>query len=114
MKWTNQLRNNANNNSTGYCARYVSNSLEAGGLNIGRGHAKDMPNNLINAGFAQLPLNTTPEKGDIVVLNPVGKHSYGHIAMWNGNQWVSDFKQKGINVWSDIPINSLSGNIYRS
>ena len=110
----NNINNSANNNSTGYCARYVSNSLSAGGLNVGRGHAKDMPNNLINAGFAQLPLNTTPLKGDIVVLNPTGKHSYGHIAIWNGNQWVSDFKQKNINVWSDIPITSLTGNIYRA
>lgn len=39
-----------------------------------------------------------PQKGDIVVFPHVNGHIYGHIAMWNGEQWVSDFKQRGIIV----------------
>ena len=39
-----------------------------------------------------------PEKGDIVVFPKVNNHPYGHIAMWTGEQWISDFKQKNIIV----------------
>ena len=40
----------------------------------------------------------TPKKGDICVF-PFNKHHvFGHIAMWNGEQWISDFKQKHIIV----------------
>ncbi len=41
------------------------------------------------------------EKGDIVVFNKTGNRKWGHIAMWTGSQWVSDFKQKSIIVHSD-------------
>ena len=68
---------------------------------------------LMNVGFKQLPLNTQPQVGDICVLNAVGRHIDGHIAIWNGTQWVSDFKQKGLNVWRDIPPNQVTGAIYR-
>ena len=39
-----------------------------------------------------------PQKGDIVVMQPVpgAKDQSGHIAVFNGKQWVSDFKQSGI------------------
>ena len=35
-----------------------------------------------------------PQKGDVVVIEN-GKHSiWGHIAIFTGNCWISDFKQK--------------------
>jgi type VI secretion system secreted protein VgrG len=35
-----------------------------------------------------------PQKGDIAVFQPPNdKHRHGHIQMYNGTQWVSDFKQ---------------------
>ena len=35
-----------------------------------------------------------PQKGDVVVIEN-GKHSiWGHIAIYTGNCWISDFKQK--------------------
>ena len=37
-------------------------------------------------------------KGDIVVFDSVTGHQYGHIAMWTGTEWISDFKQKNIIV----------------
>lgn len=40
----------------------------------------------------------TPQKGDICVFPHVKHHIFGHIAMWNGEQWISDFKQKNIIV----------------
>ena len=35
-----------------------------------------------------------PKEGDIIVFPAIGKHIWGHIQMWNGHQWVSDFRQK--------------------
>ncbi len=36
----------------------------------------------------------TPIRGDIVVLQPTANSSsHGHIAMYNGEQWISDFPQ---------------------
>lgn len=44
--------------------------------------------------------NYKHEVGDIVVFPAVKGHKYGHIAIWNGTQWVSDFKQKNFIVAS--------------
>ncbi len=42
------------------------------------------------------PDNYSPKKGDIAVFQPPNdKHPDGHIQMYNGTQWVSDFKQPG-------------------
>jgi len=40
----------------------------------------------------KLPDNYTPQKGDIVVIGANKNHKAGHIAMYNGSQWISDFK----------------------
>nr|WP_294055412.1 hypothetical protein [Prevotella sp. CAG:386] len=45
--------------------------------------------------------NYDPEKGDIVVFPITWKHPLGHIAIWNGKQWVSDYKQKSIYIDED-------------
>ena len=37
----------------------------------------------------------SPQTGDIVVFPKVDGHIWGHIQMWNGRQWISDFMQKG-------------------
>lgn len=38
------------------------------------------------------------QKGDIIVYPAVGKHIFGHIAIYDGVQWVSDFKQRNMVV----------------
>lgn len=40
-----------------------------------------------------------PKKGDVVVINKDDK-SNGHVAIYNGSQWISDFKQKNANPYS--------------
>jgi len=95
------LENNANPSSTGYCARSVRKALEAGGLNT-EGHpssAKDYTPFLKNKGFQIIDnKNYEPQKGDIAVISAfIGEtktHPYGHIQMYTGNQWISDFKQR--------------------
>jgi type VI secretion system secreted protein VgrG len=43
-----------------------------------------------------------PIKGDIIVIEAFQGdkkyHKHGHIAMYNGTQWVSDFKQR--DMWA--------------
>ena len=39
-----------------------------------------------------------PKKGDVAVIQPYpGGDPNGHIAMYDGQSWVSDFKQR--DVW---------------
>ncbi len=38
-----------------------------------------------------------PETGDVVIMQPfVGGRPEGHMAMYDGSVWISDFKQRGI------------------
>ena len=84
------------NNNCGHCARAVREALEAGGLST-TGHptdACDYDSFLPLIGFHLVSKNNySPEKGDIIVLEAVEGHSHGHIAMYSGNKWISDFVQ---------------------
>ncbi len=105
------LNNNARPKSTGYCAKYIRLALNAGGFAIKpSGDAKNYGKILENLGFRVLiewngcgfsedSINDyIPSKADIVVLQPyTGTNAAGHIAMYNGSCWVSDFKQ--IDMW---------------
>lgn len=95
----NTLNSNATARSRGLCALYVRYALDAGGLKTAghRGNANAYFRNLPALGFTAVN-TTTYQKGDIVVFDKIGKHKYGHIAMWNGSQWVSDFRQRNIIV----------------
>ena len=102
------LNNNALSSSSGYCARYVRFALEAGGINTnGRpGSAKDYDTFLLNKGFNKVSsVNYKPITGDIVVMEAfVGLkkvHPHGHIQMFNGKKWISDFVQKDFWPGSD-------------
>lgn len=90
------LTKNALNSSAGACARYVRLALEAGGLSTdGRPlYATDYDTYLPSIGFSAIDTsNYAPQAGDIIVHEATGNHKYGHIAMYNGEQWISDFKQ---------------------
>ena len=95
------LTSNAERRSKGLCARYIRLALEAGGCNTW-GHpltAKGYGDFLLDLGFS--PIATKGyrvRKGDIVVFDAVKGHPFGHIAMWNGKQWISDFRQRGFYV----------------
>ena len=79
--------------------------------------AKDYGNSLVNAGFIKQCIDssnlTLLKKGDVAVIQaitkeqiqalteeqikrlkkPIKEHPHGHMAMFNGSIWVSDFKQ---------------------
>jgi hypothetical protein len=74
---------------------------EASGVS-GEGHpplAKDYGRYLAAKGFVRLPKpGYQPRKGDLVVIRPApGKFGPRHIALYDGQQWVSDHRQK--NFW---------------
>jgi hypothetical protein len=53
------------------CAVYTRLAIAAGGINIlNTEYAKDYGNSLLKAGFTALPSSSSPEKGDVVVIQP--------------------------------------------
>jgi hypothetical protein len=86
--------------TAGYCGKAVRLAIGAGGRNVERTEsAKDYGPKLMQAGFARLDVddfeNYTPYKGDVVIYPAWGEHKNGHMQMYDGTQWVSDFKQHG-------------------
>jgi hypothetical protein len=63
------------------------------------GHGKDVAKNLISTGqFQSIPYskNYVPQIGDVMSIPAgYGQHAqYGHVAIWNGTRWVSDYTQQ--------------------
>ncbi|MDQ2769612.1 MAG: hypothetical protein M3Y54_03835, partial [Bacteroidota bacterium] len=88
----------------GKCAAYVRQAFEAGGINTNPHprSAKDYGSFLIGWGFHVVSSSIqaggySAMRGDVAVFRGYGtNHSgawNGHIEMYNGNRWVSDFKQ---------------------
>lgn len=99
------LNKRALDGSISRCAAYVKTAIQAGGLPyIDAASAYMLDGKLQNYGFEEVASNGTaytPQAGDVAVFDAVGKHVHGHTAMWNGKQWVSDFRQKNMAVWRD-------------
>lgn len=77
--------------SKGQCATYVRQALEAGGCNL-VGHpvaAQDYDRFLLKKGWEEYHGPVIP--GLVAVMHH-GK--YGHICVWCGDAWYSDFKQR--------------------
>ena len=55
---------------------------------------------LSNMWFYQID-NNNPQKGDIYVQDKTQTHEDGHMAIYNGTNWVSDFIQKTDNVYAN-------------
>lgn len=120
MSWnvdaaTRHADDEAEDHATGRCARYVREALEAGGLDLSHHpvSAKDYGPTLELNGFGKVrrydgatgtvtPAGATDEtsyKGDVIVIQPYeGGDPNGHIAIYDGQQWVSDFKQR--DMWA--------------
>lgn len=41
------------------------------------------------------------KKDDIVVFDAIGKHTSGHVQIYNGSKWISDFEQKKFYPYAD-------------
>jgi len=92
------LNDNAHDTSQGACAKYVRQAIEAGGVTIPAPrplYAKDYGPKLTELGFKKVDAKDyVPQKGDVIVLEPPKGQTAGHIEMYNGTTWVSDFTQR--------------------
>ena len=98
------LVKNAHSRSIGYCAKYVETALQAGGLPYGWCDAYACVNFLLNNGFKVISTNkpaATTLKGDVAIFGRTSRHPYGHMVMWSGSQWISDFYQRNMSPYSD-------------
>jgi hypothetical protein len=85
---------NAGARSHKRCATYVRRAIAAGGVKLTQTiHAKDYGANLVAAGFSEKAAGGAPAKGDVAIIPAVKGHLDGHMCMYDGHQWVSDFKQ---------------------
>lgn len=108
--------------SIGLCAKYVRRALQAAGYSFTpQPSAYQYANGtLASAGFVKLSNdNYVPQVGDVAVFNRTAKNPHGHIQIYDGNQWVSDFRQSkfspysqhnGYTVWRDARYNDASAN----
>ena len=101
-KFTQKLTSISSSSSTARCARSIRIALQSAGANV-LDHpiaASDWGPTLKNIGYQQIqPAFDQPRVGDIYIINKTQKHVYGHIAAYTGQQWVSDFRQKGYAVY---------------
>jgi len=94
-KFVQKVDSNAQKKSQHSCAKAIRQGLEAGGIDASDRpqYAKDYGPFLKKNDFAVISIeNYSPQKGDIIVFQP-GPNPYGHIQVWNGVTWVSDFVQ---------------------
>lgn len=86
----------ASGKSKGLCARYVADALQGAGYKFTRnGSAYQYATNgtLKKIGFNQIPNEAPGQIGDIKVFSPIPGHPHGHIQIYNGKKWISDFLQ---------------------
>lgn len=91
------LTEHAEKKSVGQCAQYVRMAIKNGGCLtfLHPTSACDYIRFLPKLNFKEVAINDYhPQKGDIIVFQSIRNHEHGHIAMYNGNIWISDFKQR--------------------
>ena len=95
-KAVSHLVSHAKSKSVGLCAKYVADALQAGGFKFTRqGSAYMYRTNgvLKKIGYREISKPSSFQKGDITVTDRNSAHPHGHIAMYSGSQWISDFRQ---------------------
>ena len=91
------ITSHAEKESRCMCAGYVMRGMWHGGCPIGLIPAYAYSKTLPQMGFEEISVKVyKPMKGDISVVPSNNIHPFGHIAVYNGKQWVSDFKQNHI------------------
>ena len=126
-------QSHAEGRSQGYCARYTANAIDAGLSEKSRSErprrAYHFSKYLEENGFVAIPAPDSFQKGDVVIIDkfdvwagphrdpkkafaPIDNPS-GHMAIYDGEQWVSDFKQKDLMPGPDYRFARPSFTIYR-
>lgn len=122
-KMVEKVNANAQPKSIGKCATYVRIAFQAGGGVVAQPYpisAKNYGPTMIANGFTEIPTEGYDARlGDIAVFQAPPKETHGHIQIFNGSKWVSDFTQNrapGANqIWpgSKYEDANVSYKIYR-
>ena len=97
------LVSHAKPKSVHLCAGYVARALHAGGFhfkNQGAAYQYRTKGILKSIGYREISKPKSFKKGDITITERNSYHKYGHMAMYSGKQWISDFKQKSEFVYN--------------
>lgn len=108
-------RSHAHARSTHRCAEYTRKAIRAGGIDTGITlHAKDYGKLLVKAGFRAIGHHESPQDGDVVIIQPYrGGNPGGHMAIFDGQDWYSDFRQRDMWAGSGYRITKPPYTIYR-
>jgi hypothetical protein len=101
--------------STHRCAASVRQAMEAAGIPTSGhpGYAGDYGPFLQRHGAQAVdPASYTPQAGDIAVFDKSADHPFGHVQVFNGQHWVSDFVQQGFSPYRD-PATTPPVTVYR-
>lgn len=103
--------------STGKCARHVRLALEAGGFDMSGAplSAKDYGTYLKLRSFSEVSqTNYEAKLGDVVVIQPYkGGGTHGHVALFDGKSWISDFEQRDMWGGPGYRTNKPAHAVYR-
>lgn len=91
--------------SSGWCARYVRKALQFAGYDFTpnpSAYQYATRGTLANAGFSKISNDSEPQVGDVVVYDRSAKHPHGHIQIFDGTHWISDFRQNSISPYSGV------------
>jgi hypothetical protein len=100
------LDSHAHLHSTHHCAASVRQAMEAAGIpTVDRppsGDAGDYGPFLLRHGAQVIPQESyEPRAGDIAVFDRTEDHPAGHIQVFDGQRWVSDFVQHAFSPYRD-------------
>ena len=103
----------------GQCAKFTANAIRQGGLPAlpklpaGSDSATNYADKLISVGFenkGQLQ-RANWLKGDVAIIKGVTGHPHGHMCIYNGTNWISDFVQE--RLYPSRSYGEAPYNIYR-
>lgn len=111
------IDNHALARSSHHCAMFVRRAMEAGGISThdrpASGDAGDYGPFLLKHGARVVSLDSyRPLVGDTAVFEKTPDHPAGHIEIFDGERWVSDFIQKGFSPYRSLD-STPSFTIYR-
>lgn len=97
-------RKHARGESIGLCATYVRKALQVAGYKFTPQASAYMyvsNGQMVNMGFTQINGGSQWQVGDVIVMDKLlPKRPHGHIAIWDGRNWVSDFVQQSFTPYS--------------
>jgi len=108
--FTKHLRTNADavRFGKGQCGEFVRKALQAGGAKIPQPYpptGKEYGPTLLMLGFHEITVKDPDTfnfiKGDVMVMESYKSNGAGHVAGYDGKNWISDFVQRDFWAGSD-------------